>query len=159
MSLGDHFPDSHKEQFFEDNVKPGTVLYLHCSFTVPPKEKFLLIVSTDPLIVLFIINSEISRFVQNSQPHYQAQVLLKQQEHSFLRHDSYLDCSKNHQQNFPLEKIKTAILDDIGRVKGKVSRSACTQILQVIQVSRFFSPKEKQVISSSLSTYLATLPI
>jgi len=35
-------------QSLEDLVVPGRILRLFCSFTNPPKEKFVVVVATDP---------------------------------------------------------------------------------------------------------------
>jgi len=44
-------------QSLEELIVPGRVLRLFCSFTDPPKEKFVVIVATNPFCLGFLINS------------------------------------------------------------------------------------------------------
>ena len=42
--LGDLFPEDEKRKFIDRHLRPGQVLYLHCRFTNPQKDKYLVLV-------------------------------------------------------------------------------------------------------------------
>jgi len=55
-------------QSLEELIVPGRVLRLFCSFTNPPKEKFVVIAATDPFCLGFLINSSATE-LQKSKKH------------------------------------------------------------------------------------------
>lgn len=88
-SLGDYFPEEDKEKYVDRGLKPGQVLYLFCGFTQPPKDKYLLLLCcTDPPMV-FVINSQIPRFVKARPELLSSQVQLSPADYPFLDHDSF----------------------------------------------------------------------
>ncbi|MBK7868334.1 MAG: hypothetical protein IPJ75_15870 [Ignavibacteriales bacterium] len=76
MPLFDDMPPELQDQLIEDAIQIGNVLKLFCDFTRPPKDKRLILVSVNPLIAVFLINSTINTFIANrpslnaSQIHY-----------------------------------------------------------------------------------------
>jgi hypothetical protein len=48
-------------QSLEDLIVAGRVLRLFCSFTDPAKEKFVVVVATDPFCLGFLINEGLPR--------------------------------------------------------------------------------------------------
>ncbi|TAG58975.1 MAG: hypothetical protein EAZ27_01130 [Cytophagales bacterium] len=96
-SLGNFFPHEVKKKFAINNLKPGSIFRLLVPDTTPPKEKFLILVGVESNNLLFasiFINSEINPNIFNSELlkslHYQ----LKVENYSFLKRNSYADCSK-----------------------------------------------------------------
>lgn len=79
ISFGDRFPASFKKS----KLQVGAVIYTHCPFTTPPKNKYMLICSLNPLLVL-LINSKINAFIENKPALKNCQILLSQKEHLFL---------------------------------------------------------------------------
>ncbi|MEX2148793.1 MAG: hypothetical protein WD793_01140 [Steroidobacteraceae bacterium] len=55
-------------QSLEELVVPGRVLRLFCSFTNPPKEKYVVIVATNPFCLGLLINSSATD-LQESENH------------------------------------------------------------------------------------------
>lgn len=78
--------------------KIWSVYYFFCTHTTPQKNKFIVITFYDVKPMGFLINSEIHPFIANKYHLRVCQVPLAQENHSFLNHDSYLDC----QEVFPL---------------------------------------------------------
>jgi len=66
----------------------------NAQYTIPPKDKYVLVVCQDTECHAFFVNSKISRFIQNRPNMLACQVLLKASEYDFLQHDSYLNCSQ-----------------------------------------------------------------
>lgn len=48
MRLGDPFPLEERRKHIQARLTPGRVLLLHCDFTTPPKDKFLVLASVEP---------------------------------------------------------------------------------------------------------------
>ena len=73
------------------NLKVGSVVYTWCDFCNPAKNKYLLVVSIEPNLLVLVINSEINQFyIANGQDIFH--VLVPQSEHPFLHHDSHACC-------------------------------------------------------------------
>lgn len=73
------------------NLRVGSVVYTWCDFCTPPKNKYLLVVSLSPRLLVLVINSEVNQFyvVKGLQ---QFHVLVPEAEHSFLQRDSHACC-------------------------------------------------------------------
>ena len=44
------------------NLRIGSVIYKHCNFTTPEKNKYMVVVSLQPRLLVLLINSEINEF-------------------------------------------------------------------------------------------------
>jgi|GEM_PF-793644 len=119
MELFYSFPLSKQKQLIWDAIQPGSVIKLHCNFTKPPKEKRMVIVSTDPAIGIFLINSKISNFVLINKALLQSQIPLANKNYSFIEHDSYLDC-KDIFKDFSYAEIEKTLRNDYSRFLGKI---------------------------------------
>lgn len=154
MNLSHLFSDEEKLKSFNNQFTPGRVLYLFCNFTQPPKEKYLLIASTNPLILMFVINSEINQF-KTRKPHLlNAQLPISVIDHKFLDHDSFIDCSQVVSQNdFSLKEIHSQVLKDMSRIKGTISQLLAQQIISVVNNSRTLVKDEINAITTSFNNY------
>lgn len=92
-TLGDYFPQKEKEQYIDEHLQPGQILYLFCDFTTPPKEKYLVLACPGQNPLLFMINSEIHPFITARPELSKCQIKLDASEYE-LDHDSYINCSK-----------------------------------------------------------------
>ena len=83
-------------QSLEELIVPGRILRLFCSFTVPPKEKFVVVVATNPLCLGFLINSSATA-LQKSKKHLSDELIhiSKADGYDFLTNPqpSILDCT------------------------------------------------------------------
>ncbi len=154
MDLSHLFSDEEKLKSFNNQFKPGQVLYLFCTFTEPPKEKYILVTSTNPLILMFMINSEINPF-KAKKPHLlKAQVSISKSEHNFLDRDSFVDCSQVvTQDDFPLKEIHSQVLKNMTRIKGMISKSLVEKILDEVSASRTLVRNEIDCILNGFQNY------
>ena len=44
------------------NLRVGAVLHKYCTFTTPPKDKFLVVVSIQPRLLVLLINTKVNDF-------------------------------------------------------------------------------------------------
>lgn len=96
-SLGSFFPDDMRRKLANENLKIGSILRLMVTDTVPPKIKRLIVVGMDTekvMLATVFINTEINPYIFNSKELQELQLPLESQEHDFLDHDSFVDCSK-----------------------------------------------------------------
>jgi hypothetical protein len=151
MLLGDDFPPELKDQIIVNSITPGQVLKLFCSFTNPPKEKFLLVVSVNPAICIFIINTSIHPFIKSKYDLLESQVLIKKEDYQFLDHDSYIACHEiiNH---FSMDEIRKQIQLDISRIKEKINANTRNNILIAIDKCRALSKVEKDIVINGLNS-------
>ncbi len=150
MNLGDHFPKALKKAKIRDQLVPGQVVYLHCDFTKPnPKNKYLLIASIQPQVLLYIINSSIHDYI-SSRPHLLAvQVAIDLKNHNFLEHDSYINCVDTI-RCFNYEELESILLTDMDRLKGPISTDVRAQVLAATKASTTLSSREQDWILASL---------
>ena len=74
----------------------GNVLFLYVSDTNPPKKKYFFVLGiTDDTLYLatFYVNSKVNPNVNRTGDAKKYNVLLKCSEYTFLKYDSYLDCT------------------------------------------------------------------
>jgi hypothetical protein len=140
--LGAKFPEEMRREHAIRHMTPGRVLFLHCDFTTPIKEKLVVIGATDDPPLLIVINSSIAGFIRAT-PHLAAcQVTLAAPDHPFLKYDSYLDCAHIY-ESMSRDDILRQLTDDPARVKGVVSTAAREQIAAVIATARTVIPLHK----------------
>lgn len=147
--LGDHFPDEDKMEYVRRQVAPGHVLCLFCEFTVPPKEKYLAVVSAEPRPLLFVVNSSVGEFVRQRPDLLKCQVLLSAADYGFLTHDSYLDCS-NVIDCIDQNVIAHQVTRDIGRIKGDLNGATRARVVEVVRQAKTISPRHKAAIEDAL---------
>jgi hypothetical protein len=150
MNLAGIVSQQERLDFFRSKYGTGLVIKLFCHFTIPPKEKRLLVVSISPEPLLLVINSEINEYKQK-RPHLrQQQVCLRQSENDFLDHDSYLDCSRVR-DDFSEAEIERVITRDLTRILGTINMNAIAEILTVVDDSVTLERRHKDRIVSDLS--------
>lgn len=138
-------PLSHKEI-----LTPGNVLVLFCDFTTPPKEKYLILISTNPNLLFFIVNSNINEFKQGLDELLEAQIPLELKDHPFLKHDSYVDCSKVI-RHFDATEVISQMNSGLGSLKGKIENRVRAQIREAVNQSRILENRFKRAIAAELN--------
>ena len=137
---GDPLPPHDKRDFIKQWLTPGKVIYIKCHFMDPPKDKYLVLLgvySDRPLF--FVVNSRINpRRCKDPAP-------LKADEHPFLDHDSYINCSEI-KYNLTFDEITTQIQSDISRMKGTLSNNAIAELIEASENSEYLSDREKDII-------------
>jgi hypothetical protein len=150
MSLGNLFSREERLESLQRQFEPGRICYLHCSFTRPlPKNKFLVLLAISPKPIFFIINSEISAFLQAREHLLSCQVLLPASEYDFLDHDSYVDCTTMIDK-VGLDEIIDQALDDLNRIKGVLNESSRAKILEAAATAKTLSEAQKTLIRNGL---------
>jgi hypothetical protein len=123
-------------QSLEELVVPGRILRLFCSFTNPPKEKFVVVVATNPFCLGFLINSNPTA-LQKSKKHLSDELISvsAQDGYAFLTNPqpSVLDCT--FAADLDLGETLAQIAQDSFRVHGLISDSTRTQIIKVVEKS------------------------
>lgn len=151
--LGDMFPSDFRANFSrERGISPGDVLYLHCTFTTPPKVKFMVVVCCEPLLIL-LINSDINQFILQNPSMAVCQVAISQAEHDFLDWDSFVNCIQAHAA-FDLEVIKEQIAAEYGAVlKGRITDESMKQVRIAVNASKTMIKRHKKLILAALHDY------
>lgn len=142
-------PEDTRRLLLEKRLVPGRILHVHCSFTNPPKHKFLVyICHHSPQCSFFIINSEINQFKQNRPSLSQCQVKIDQVSHPFLDHDSYVDCSKV--QTISFKDLSDQLTKSNDGFKNIISLEVKKAILVVVKNTKTLSQQEKIYIQNAL---------
>lgn len=133
-SFSSLLPQNVVDAVINKHLKAGAVLRLFCDFTTPPKYKFVMLTSVEPLQV-FIINSEIHPYILNNPDLLADQVDIPQVDHSFLSHDSILNCVQAHQV-FNISHLRQILLEDFSQIyKGKLRPYVLRNVIEVIEKS------------------------
>lgn len=147
-SFGDSFPPQEKEAYFHRHLKPGQVIYLNCTFTNPPKPKYVVLACIEPKLLCFLINKRIHPFIEKKPHLKQSQILIPRDSHSFLDYDSFIDCKEV--KELSLDDVKTQVLSDMGRIKEEISAEVKSTIIKTISASSTITPRLKKWILDSL---------
>ena len=148
--LGDFFPEDDKFDHLTAQLTPGRVVRLFCNFTNPPKDKFVALLCPGMDFLVFVINSRIHPFISARPKLLACQVRLKAADYSFLKHDSYLDCS----QVIALAdvQVREQLSNDMSRIGDRLTTVTSEQIICAVQNAPTISPKHKHMIETALSS-------
>ena len=123
-------------QSLEELVVPGRILRLFCSFTNPPKEKFVVVVATDPFCLGFLINSNPTR-LQKTKKHLSDELIsvIAQDGYAFLTNPqpSVLDCT--FAADLDLDETVAQLTQDSTRVLSFITEATRKQIIEVVKES------------------------
>lgn len=150
VSLSQFFPTETISDNLARYLKAGTVVRLFCNFTTPPKYKYLMIATVEPLRV-FIINSKIHRFISGSPELLADQVNIPSQDHLFLDHDSVLNCIEAHRA-FEIDDLKGELITNFSEVyKGELQPYVLNNVLEVVERSQNLSRIIKNQIIQAIT--------
>jgi hypothetical protein len=140
--------EDERRAFIRSKLIPGAVLYLHCTFTKPPKNKYLLLACIDPQ-KFFIINSSLNPFVQSNITLLQEQVKIKGNDFkdgkSMPHEYSYIDCS----QFCIVDDVYEQLLRKPSRIMGVVSERTIEKICNAVGCSETLSGEDIDIVLSS----------
>lgn len=148
MQIWDRFPPDKRREYIRAHLTPGQILLLHCDFTIPPKDKFLVLVGIETEALFFVINSEVHEFIRKREWLFRCQVEIGHEEHPFLNHHSFIDCTEVRKIMLP--DVYEQMERDIGRLKGGISPQVCEQIIAAVKFAKTLSAKQKADILSVL---------
>lgn len=137
-------------EMWKRNVQPGAILHLYCEFTTPPKNKFLVVASTEPRLLLLVVNSEINQFyIRRSMEHLH--VPLAPEIYPFLKKESFANCVETHNA-FTLEQVHELVIDNYNEtLKGHLSPDCRKAIYLAIKENKTMKRELREEILSSLS--------
>ena len=149
MRLGDALSPDQKLARVRSSLVPGRILHLHCTFTAPPKNKFVVVVAVQPDPVLFVTNSQISTWL-NARPDLRdRQVRILHGDHSYLNHDSFLNCTEAI-PHMGMKEIEDQLLKDLGNIKDMITVREREAILYAVKECRTLTKKEIALIAAAL---------
>lgn len=148
MQVWDRLPPEERRKHVHARLTPGRVLLLHCDFTTPPKDKFLVLACIEPEPLFLVINSQLNEFIRKREWLFQCQVRIEHEDHPFLRHHSYIDCTNAHK--IALRDIYEQLEMDIETIKDEISKDVLGQILAAVKFSKTLPAKYKSDILAAL---------
>ncbi len=148
MVLGDRFPEPERLASVRRQLTPWRVIRLFCKFTLPPKEKRLLVVHVATEVHVLVINSTLAPFIQGQPRMLQCQVALKKTNHTFLRVDSFLDCTRTY--SIPAQEIERQLVTELGRIQGEIAPKDRQAVVEAIRRSTLIERRVKAVLLASL---------
>ncbi len=150
MRLGDSLPPEEKLRYIRERLIPGAIFHCYCEFTNPPKHKFIVVARAQPPTIVFLINSDISSWLQ-ARPHLRdCQVGICKSDHDFLAHDSFLDCTQA-ERRMRLEHLEQAMMNDLTSFKGWLTARERDAALYAVSVCRTLSVQEKGWLTEALT--------
>ncbi|HKV37599.1 MAG TPA: hypothetical protein VJX67_00190 [Blastocatellia bacterium] len=148
--LADYFSDGEKLESFQRQFVAGLVLYLHCDFIKKAyQDKFLLLACVNPAPLYLVINSEPAAFIRANKALLDCQVCITKNDHSFLDHDSYVDCLKAY--SIEQSEVERQVLSEMGkRLKGRLSSKAVQAVLDAVADSPTLIRRDQLWIANDL---------
>jgi len=101
-----------------------------------PKNKFVVVVHLDPIPHVFLINTDVNKFIKNKPYLMDCEAPVKANEHPFLSHDSVIDC----RDIFPLTQ------EELTDKRGKLSVTAQNVVLNAVKICPVLGRREKRKI-------------
>lgn len=134
----------------KSKIKPGRILHLYCDFTKPPKNKFLVVISENPLR-LFIVNSDINKFKSANQEILNCQIEILKSNYSFLSKPiSFIDCSAMI-ISFKYEDVVKELVKDTNNIKCNLTNDTKGLIRIAVSNSGLYSLINKNLVTAHLS--------
>jgi hypothetical protein len=139
-------------QSLEELVVPGRILRLFCSFTNPPKEKFVVVVATHPFCLGFLINSNPTALQKNKKHLSDELISVSAQDgYAFLTNPqpSVLDCTFAADLDF--DETLAQMTQDSSRVFGLITDATRKQIIDVVGESMTLEGGISKIIVKNLT--------
>lgn len=151
MRFSDALSPGDKLKHVRQSLVAGRILHLHCKFTHPPKNKFAVLVSMEPTLLLFMINSQISEWLKARADLRDRQVTIRQQAHSYLQRDSFLNCTEAIRQ-ITQEEIEGQLVEDMTNIKDTITTEEREAVRYAVTGCRTLSKKDIDGILRALSS-------
>jgi hypothetical protein len=150
MSLGGHFPPSFRQAQLKRQLKAGVVIKLYrrtSDGTI--REKRYVVVHVDGHTLTCIINSGIGAFLANRPALLRCQVKMAAHDHTFMNHDSHIDCSQLHR--FATDSIINELLQKPEWMLGNITHELCNAMIGAIKYAETLSVTEVTAVCESLT--------
>ena len=143
MNLGILLPQEIKDDFARRNIELGKTLLIEIpDFNISYKKYLIIVATSNSYIAGVVINTEINLNFAWSEEVKQLHLPIKQQEHPFLKYDSFVDCSKLHKRL--ITEICDAIKENPSMVIGNVTESLLRTLQITITHAKTISVKDKK---------------
>lgn len=117
----------------------GDVFYLRCTHCNPPKPKFFVVAQVDPMIRMFLINSEISDYEKSKPALVAAKANILAAEHAFLKHDSVISC--DHISHEYSQTIRSVLAYEPRVFVGVLSAAARNAVAEALRQNELLPRK------------------
>jgi len=135
------------------NLRVGAVIHKHCPFTTPPKNKFLVVASIQPRLLVLLINSQINEFYFKSGLD-QFHVPVPAADHTFLNHNSFTNCIESHEA-FDYTAVREDVIHNYNEVfKGWLTDSCLEQIYHAVKNNNLIARGYQKEIVASIKAQL-----
>ncbi len=143
------FPERFGRQHIRRRLRPGAVIKLNRKMDDGKlHEKRFIVLAVDANTVTCVVNSEISRFIQNREELLICQVRLAASEHPFMDHDSFVDCSRT--RTYTTEDVINDLLSRPEWLLGEIQAGLKCDIAAAFKRSRTLSPAQVKELCASL---------
>lgn len=143
MNLGILLPQEIKDDFARRNIELGKTLLIEIpDFNISYKKYLIIVATSNSYIAGVVINTEINLNFAWSEEVKKLHLPIKQQEHPFLKYDSFVDCSKLHKRL--ITEICDAIKENPSMVIGNVTESLLRTLQITITHAKTISVKDKK---------------
>jgi hypothetical protein len=150
VSLGGAFPADYQRQHVLRHLIPGKVIKLREVMDDGQiHEKRFVLLRVDDDSVCCVINSQVSRFIQNRPDMLRCQVAMAVADHVFMDHDSHVDCSRT--KNFTTARVVRELMDRPEWILGDISVDLRDEIIVGLKFSPTLSVKEVETLCGSLA--------
>ncbi|NVL45923.1 hypothetical protein F2S75_05680 [Pseudomonas syringae pv. actinidiae] len=152
----DFMPSNWLTESLLRNFKVGSVVYTWCDFCEPAKNKYLVVVSLDPSLLVLVVNTNINQFYfDRGQEGFH--VLVPVAEHQFLAHDSYACCVEAIEA-FDLTYMKAQVVEKYNDFhRGHLTSKCLVDVYRAVLAQGVMRRGLKRQILSSLEAELYSL--
>ena len=147
--MGDQFPEQLRRDYISRSMVPGQVLRIDWTFPDQTKMKRVLLVCTDPEPLVLMINSEPPEFQQNDPGFRRCQLLLEARDHTFLDHDSFLNCYRVYALR-DQDDVEGQMAGSTASVMGMCPEETKRKVVDVVSASSDITPVRKAAIAEAL---------
>jgi hypothetical protein len=128
-------------------IQVRSIYLFRCDSTTPPKPKFCICVQVDPRPFFLLINSEINPYIEARSQLRAQQIAIAQADHTFLDHDSWIDCTEVH----PVDNAANQLAGHAGCLRGVIAAATCAQVVEAVTASRTLPKARKDIILAGLT--------
>lgn len=138
------------------NLRVGAVLYKWCDFTTPSKNKYMVVASLEPKLLILLINSKINQYyVDKGLDQFHVQI--PQADHEFLKHDSYADCIEAHTA-FDCSNIRQEVIESYNDIfQGWLTDTCLENVYHAVNNNEVIRQGHKKEITASIEEQLPHL--
>lgn len=154
VTLGELLSRADREAVANARLSTGTIIRVHCDFTDPPKAKLLLVLCTEPEVLVYVVNSEVNRFIKNRDELMKCQVTLRKANYDFLAHDSVINCSEVKTDS-NIGNLMGKMIEDVSTTyRGRILEDSIAEVIAATKFSPGISQARKDIILACLNALL-----